>query len=154
MKYVINANKLLEKLLLLEDDAARGKFIRDAALLMVGHKLKCYWAEALDEPQKKNRRFTGYTEDFEEFWRCYPSRRRTGKGKAFQSWNKAKESTEDLLAKCKLALAWQKKQDQWLKDHGLYIPMPTTYLNQRRWEDERPEETGGYHDINGVYHPD
>lgn len=24
----------------------------------------------------------------------------------------------------------------WLKDNGQYIPYPSTWLNQRRWEDE------------------
>ena len=34
------------------------------------------------------------------------------------------------------AVIKQRQSDQWMKDNGQYIPMPTTWLNQRRWEDE------------------
>ncbi len=30
----------------------------------------------------------------------------------------------------------------WLKDNGQYIPYPSTWLNQRRWEDEEILEKG------------
>lgn len=29
----------------------------------------------------------------------------------------------------------------WLKDNGQYIPYPSTWLNQRRWEDEGIQES-------------
>ena len=34
------------------------------------------------------------------------------------------------------ALEAQKKSLQWSKEGGQYIPNPTTWLNQERWEDE------------------
>ena len=34
------------------------------------------------------------------------------------------------------ALEAQKKSEDWLKDKGQFIPYPTTWLNQGRWEDE------------------
>jgi len=34
------------------------------------------------------------------------------------------------------ALRKQKNTEQWLKDNGKFIPHPTTWLNQARWEDE------------------
>lgn len=37
------------------------------------------------------------------------------------------------------ALEKQKQSKQWLKDNGQYIPNPTTWLNQKRWEDETQE---------------
>jgi len=37
-----------------------------------------------------------------------------------------------------LALAWQARQPGWLKDDGQYIPLPATWLNGARWEDEPP----------------
>jgi hypothetical protein len=37
------------------------------------------------------------------------------------------------------ALSWQRAQDQWTKDGGQYIPNPATWLNQKRWEDEKPK---------------
>ena len=42
------------------------------------------------------------------------------------------------------AIDTQKKSDQWKKDNGQFIPNPTTWLNQRRWEDELPKPSGGF----------
>jgi hypothetical protein len=33
---------------------------------------------------------------------------------------------------------WKNSQ-QWTKDNGQFIPMPATWLNGRRWEDEQPK---------------
>ena len=74
-----------------------------------------------------------YSADFLEFWKHYP--KKIGKGKAYQSWKKLK-NPKITLTKIQLALKWQKKSEQWQKDNGQYIPNPSTYLNQRRWEDE------------------
>ena len=30
----------------------------------------------------------------------------------------------------------QRNTEKWMKDKGQFIPMPFTWLNQRRWEDE------------------
>lgn len=68
-----------------------------------------------------------YSTEFERFWSTYP--KKTGKGAAYKSWKKQKPSVEDVLA----ALSWQMKSKQWCDG---FIPNPTTYLNQNRWEDE------------------
>ena len=34
------------------------------------------------------------------------------------------------------AVEHQKTWDQWNRDGGQYIPNPSTWLNQHRWEDE------------------
>jgi len=81
----------------------------------------------------KNEKNKTYTSDFLVFWRMYPNK--TGKGKAFESWQKQKPPLDDVLK----SLEWQIKQGQWTKDNGQYIPHPATYLNQRRWEDEKRE---------------
>lgn len=74
-----------------------------------------------------------YTEEFLQFWGSYP--KKIGKGDAFKSWNRINDrpSILDLMK----SLAWQKETDQWKRDGGQYIPMMATWLNQRRWEDER-----------------
>ena len=73
---------------------------------------------------------------FEEFWIAYPRKRDKTKAKA--AW--AKISKEDgVLGKILAALAWQKETEDWTKDAGNYIPYPSTYLNGRRWEDERQQ---------------
>ena len=70
---------------------------------------------------------------FDEFWAAYP--KKTGKGEARKAWLKIKPDAE-LLQQMLNAIAWQSQSEQWRKDGGQYIPMPSTWLNQQRWEDE------------------
>lgn len=70
---------------------------------------------------------------FSRFWAAYP--RKAAKKKACAIFL-ALSPSEDLLLKMLSALAWQVKSEQWTKDGGQYIPHPTTWLNNARWEDE------------------
>ena len=67
---------------------------------------------------------------FETFWLSYP--RKTGKGAARKSFAKVKVPLETLLS----AVEAQKQTEQWKRNGGQYIPLPSTWLNQCRWEDE------------------
>jgi uncharacterized protein YdaU (DUF1376 family) len=67
---------------------------------------------------------------FEEFWKAYPNKK--DKQKAIVAWAKH----EPDLAKVLKALKTQKNSEQWKKDNGQFIPLPTTWLNGARWEDE------------------
>jgi hypothetical protein len=70
---------------------------------------------------------------FDDFWNMYPNK--VGKVKAHQSWVKINPD-EELRNKIMVALANHRKSVQWIKDGGEFIPHPTTWLNQRRWEDQ------------------
>lgn len=70
---------------------------------------------------------------FDKFWKSYP--KKVGKGAAKKAWGKIKRPAE-TLEKITNALSWQKKSEQWARDNGQYIPHPTTYINQCRWDDE------------------
>ncbi|CAB4136188.1 Helix-turn-helix domain containing protein [uncultured Caudovirales phage] len=70
---------------------------------------------------------------FETFWKAYP--KKTGKDLARVAFAKRKVNNE-LLATMLKAIAQQKNVDQWKKDNGQFIPNPTTWLNQGRWQDE------------------
>ena len=70
---------------------------------------------------------------FEEFWDAYP--RKTGKGEARKIWQKLRPNSE-LLQQILNAIKQQSTSDQWTKDNGQFIPYPSTWLNQQRWEDE------------------
>ena len=72
--------------------------------------------------------------DFDQFWAHYP--RRVAKGAARVAWMRAEKREPELLAKCLAALAWQVRTNEW--DGGSYTPHPATYLNQERYDDERP----------------
>ena len=67
---------------------------------------------------------------FSMFWNAYP--KKVGKGAALTAWKKQKIDLDAVL----IALAWQSKSEQWLKDSGQFVPNPATYLNQQRWLDE------------------
>jgi uncharacterized protein YdaU (DUF1376 family) len=73
-------------------------------------------------------------DDFSYFWQCYP--KKTGKGAALKAWNKLKPPVKQILA----ALQWQKVSKPWVEG---FIPLPTTYLNQERWNDEPESQLGG-----------
>ena len=81
---------------------------------------------------------------FEEFWLVYP--RKVGKEAARKAWKKVNPSME-LFEEVLLAVERAKDSDQWQRDSGRFIPNPTTWLNQGRWEDEltplsQPATTG------------
>ncbi len=72
---------------------------------------------------------------FDQFWYAYP--RKTGKALALKIWQRLNPSP-DTITTILTALEWQCLQPDWQKDSGRFIPHPSTWLNGRRWEDERP----------------
>ena len=72
---------------------------------------------------------------FSDFWKAYPKHQ--DKQGALKAFEKLKPNQELLDLMIKSINAW-KQSEQWTKDGGQYIPMPTTWLNRRRWEDEFP----------------
>ena len=75
---------------------------------------------------------------FDAFWQAYP--RKTAKGAAEAAWRKLKPD-EPLVARMLAAVEVAKQSAQWQRDGGQYIPLPSTWLNQRRWEDEHVAPT-------------
>lgn len=80
----------------------------------------------------------GTVSGFGEFWEVYP--RKESKQSALNAFKKLKPDDE-LLAVMLNALEIQKKSEQWQKDKGQFIPHPSTWLNQKRWEDELEQKT-------------
>jgi hypothetical protein len=74
-----------------------------------------------------------YPDDFEIFWQAYPNR--VCKKIAFMAWQKLKPDKE-LQDKILKAIDEQSNTKQWQKNNGEFIPYPSTWLNQERWEDE------------------
>lgn len=77
----------------------------------------------------------GYEKGFELFWNAYP--RKDSKAAAVKAWNKI-ALTPELIVAILDAIAWQREQEQWQTRN--FIPLPATYLNGRRWEDEPPAQ--------------
>lgn len=82
---------------------------------------------------KNNNEKKNNNELFDRFWSVYP--RKVSKVSALKAFEKLKVD-EELLNTMISAIEKQKKSDQWIRDNGQYIPHPSTWLNQHRWEDE------------------
>jgi len=86
-----------------------------------------------EELKKKTTMCKFAQDDFTEFWKHYPKRK--AKAVAEKAFNKIAEprpGIDVLIA----AIRVQKATVDWKKDNGQFIPLPATWLNQRRWEDE------------------
>lgn len=74
-----------------------------------------------------------YDADFLEFWAVYP--RKTGKGDAWRKWQTLKVS-KARKEKIIESVVKYKGTPDWKKENGQYIPLPATFLHQRRFDDE------------------
>ncbi len=71
--------------------------------------------------------------DFDIWWAAYP--RKVAKRLARKKWADLSKEFPPIDQMLKVLEA-QKRSKGWLKNEGEFIPHPTTYLNQGRWEDE------------------
>lgn len=76
---------------------------------------------------------TYMAESFGQFWVKYP--RKVKKQSAFKAWCRVKpiNGLADIII---ASVEKYKQTPDWKKDNGKFIPHPTSFLNQRRWEDE------------------
>lgn len=91
-------------------------------------------------PGGAGRSLSRQEESFSRFWDAYP--RKVGKQAALKAWKKLAPD-DKLTEKILSAVAAQKHCQQWIKDGGQFIPNPTTWINQGRWEDETEIDTTG-----------
>ena len=69
------------------------------------------------------------------FWNCYP--RKEAKGKAWEEWLKIRPLVDEkIVEQMKSRIEHFRNTPQWQKEDGQFIPLPSTWLHQRRWEDE------------------
>jgi len=73
---------------------------------------------------------TPYSSEFLEWWNVYPNNSGS-KTKAFESWTKA---TDLFIDKNELFLITCRFKQSQVNKEQKYIPHPTTWLNQKRWE--------------------
>ena len=70
---------------------------------------------------------------FDRFWLAYPKHQ--SKPQAFKAFCKLNPDDE-LMNQILKAIEQQKQSEQWTKDGGQFIPLPATWLNNQRWEDD------------------
>lgn len=81
---------------------------------------------------KKKKSTKQFEDMFNEFWTSYPRKRNKQKCK---EWYLKNKPTEELHGKILLGITFYSSTEDWKKDNGQFIPYPSTFLNQRRWED-------------------
>lgn len=87
---------------------------------------------------KKKKRDGGEVGGFETFWEAYP--KKNGKKDALKAFGKINPDGK-LLQTMLEAIERQKQSDQWQIHSGQFIPLPATWLNGARWEDETVTNT-------------
>lgn len=79
-----------------------------------------------------------YPDDFARFWNIYP--RKVGKGAAYKAWKKLsgidKATVQHVISQH--AAAWA----AWPASEQAFIPHPTTWLQQARYDDPPPAQRG------------
>ena len=118
---------------------ASQKLLPDMSRDSHGTVTQCH---ATDIEEDKDKELEKDKEDiypFDEFWKAYPKKK--AKEAARKAWIKLKPN-ETLGKEIIQAVIESAKTKDWLKENGKYIPYPATYLNGKRWEDERNDANG------------
>lgn len=88
-----------------------------------------------DEEPTKPEVVVEKADGFSRFWQAYP--RKVGKADCVKIWKR--KGLEKIAGKIIDSVQYHKDNDStW--ENTQYIPYPSTYLNQGRWEDELEEE--------------
>ncbi|MBN1126881.1 MAG: helix-turn-helix domain-containing protein [Sedimentisphaerales bacterium] len=87
--------------------------------------------------QRERLPVSGHGESFEKFWKAYP--KKTGKAEARRIWKRLKPS-RDLSKIIMEAIRKQKQSEQWQAEQGRFIPKPSRWLSEERWNDELPKK--------------
>ena len=70
---------------------------------------------------------------FSLFWGLYPKKK--ARAEALKAWCKINPQ-DGLLEQILTAVRLQSNSADWKKEKGKYIPLPASWLNGKRWEDE------------------
>jgi len=150
MNYVIDPELLAHAVYKISGDVR--PYIKKALAAMTSGEGLDNYPWILEARKPRGRKLEGgYSEAFLTFWKTYPNVRRNGKGEAYKAWSKIRLPEKSLLELCLKALAWQAQTKSWQDG---YVPMPSTYLNQRRFDDDPPEGHRApevYQDMNGIW---
>jgi len=142
-EYRIKPKPFLEYLSNLTPKQRSDNIMKIALAMVEGKTSSAKWLTRIAPSKKSN---GDYTEEFLAFWEEYP--KKTGKGAAFAVWQSLciQETPVKLLHGVREALKWQKHSKGWVDG---FVPLPETYLRQRRFDDE--PETISKSKISKVY---
>lgn len=89
---------------------------------------------------------------FDQFWESYPNK--TGHDDALTIWLRGKTKAGRPIPSVDIvliALELAKASHDWTKDNGQYIPKPSTWLNQGRWQDEPRTNSSDPRHVNAAW---
>lgn len=92
-----------------------------------------YGQDELDQQLQEKSVKTLWEEQFKEFYKNYPKK---VKKQDVKKWFKKNKPSSELFSSMMSSLEQFRGSKDWLKEKGQFIPYPSTWLNQRRWEDE------------------
>lgn len=84
---------------------------------------------------------------FIDFWEAYPKKQ---KKQDTQKWFEKNNPNDELYTKIMNKLRMFKNSKEWKKESGKYVPIPITWLQQKRWEDEIEEKISKYAEYTGT----
>ena len=91
-------------------------------------------------PRRGSRRKKSADMDgFALFWQEYP--RKAAEAAALKAWQKLSPSPE-LVERILAHVRDHKRSQDWIKNGGQFVPHPAKFLNEQRWEDDIPPDTG------------
>lgn len=103
-------------------------------------KLSINKVETLVSPKRGN----GVDDEFEIWWKAYPTRRKVGKPAVIAKYRHLRKTgTLPPIDVLLTTLEAQKKSLDWTKNGGEFIPGPLPYLNQGKYIDESFQEQKG-----------
>lgn len=101
----------------------------------------------IEEKRIEKPKTVAVPDGFEEWWSLWP--KKDARKGAERSWAKM---TPEARKQATEALRWQTKSPDHLARDRQYIPLPTTWLNQERWNDQK-ESGRGAGKGDGEYRP-
>lgn len=78
-----------------------------------------------------------WEQQFNTFYQEYPKK---VKKQDVLKWFKKNKPSKELFECMMDKLKHFKQSKDWTKDNGQYIPYPSSWLNQKRWEDEETQQ--------------
>lgn len=103
-------------------------------------KSNIYGENIAEKPSKSKKDNTEIMDQWEtqfsEFYSKYPKK---VKKQDVKKWFKKNKPSNELFSSMLHSLERFRASKDWQKDGGQFIPYPTTWLNQKRWEDESVE---------------
>ena len=84
--------------------------------------------EGQNEGQKEE-----WEKQFDQFYEKYPKK---VKKQNVKKWFEKNKPSNELFSSMMNSLEQFRASNDWQKDGGQFIPYPSTWLNQKRWEDE------------------